>query len=197
MIESNISGIDVVITAAVAALGGYLGAYFKKAAEIQSMSDNIKELAEQQKLIAQATEQVKQDIEHQVWRKKELELIRRQKMEEFATLYIELPQHLSDEYCKRLIDVNAEYDRHYYKKFLFIQRLYLPNFEKEVDKLISLYGKYEALVVELQKNSSPSSKYLQGYTPKFHAIRDKFELLSAEVVSKVGDEIEKMGHSSM
>ncbi|MFB2758580.1 hypothetical protein FJD32_003905 [Shewanella sp. LC6] len=195
MIESNLSGLDTIITACVAAFGGYLGAYFKKGAEIQSMSDNIKELAEQQKKIAEATEQVKQDIEHQVWRKKELELVRRQKMEEFAILCMDLPQHITDEFSQRSLDINADYDRHHYKKFMFIQRLYLPNFEIDVDKLVDILKKYDDLVTELQKEINPNLEFLQNYTPRFREIRNELEFLSADVISKVRDEIEKMGHA--
>lgn len=195
MIECNLSGFDAVIMACVAAFGGYFGAYLKKGAEIQSMSDNIKELAEQQKKIVEATEQVKQDIEHQVWRKKELELIRRQKMEEFAILCIELPQHITDEFSRRSLDINADYDMHHYKKFMFIQRLYLPNFEMEVDKLVDILNKYDDLITELQKKSNLNLGYLKNYAPRFREIRNELELFSAGVIAKVGDEIEKMGHA--
>jgi hypothetical protein len=193
--ESSLSGLDTIVVACVSALGGFFGAYIKKGAEIQSMSDNIQELANQQKRITEATEQVKQDIEHQVWRRKELELVRRQKMEEFASLCLALPQQLTDEYIKRVHDVNADYDRHSFKKFMLIQRLYLPSFASNIVELIKLHERYDNLITDIQKNGKQSSKYFQQRVPDFHAIRNEFELFSARVVSKAGDEIEKMGHS--
>ncbi|MGS6585372.1 hypothetical protein ACW68H_08950 [Vibrio diabolicus] len=194
LIETNVTGLSAVIIAVVSGFGGYFTAYLKKGAEIQSMSDNIKELVAQQRKLAEATESVKHDIEHQVWRKKEQELICRQKMEEFASLCLDLPQYLSDEFAKRTTDVNAQYDRNYYKKFLIIQRLYLPRFEEEMEKLITLYEQYEKLVSSIEQNKPVSLSYLQSRLPEFHEIRGRIELLSAKIVSKAGDEIENMGH---
>ncbi|EGR0722489.1 hypothetical protein [Vibrio alginolyticus] len=194
LIETNVTGLSAVIIAVVSGFGGYFTAYLKKGAEIRSMSDNIKELVAQQRKITEATESVKHDIEHEVWRKKEQELIRRQKMEEFALLCLDLPQYLSDEFVKRTTDANAQYDRNYYKKFLLIQRLYLPRFEEEMGKLITLYEQYEKLVSNIEQNKPASSSYLQSRLPEFHEVRRKIELLSAKIVSKAGDEIENMGH---
>ncbi|MEZ9897612.1 hypothetical protein BCU00_019875 [Vibrio breoganii] len=195
MLENGISGLDTIIIGCVSAFGGYLGAYLKKSAEISSMSDNIKELMSQQKKITEATESVKQDIEHQVWRKKEQELLKREKMEEFATLCLDLPQKLSEEYAKRSIDINADFDRHHLKKFMLIQRLYLPNFEEDMEKLISLHEKYEAVVLDVQKNPNPTHSYLSSKLPEFNKVRTQLEVFSATVVGKVGNEIESMGHA--
>lgn len=194
MIETNVTGLSAVIIAVISCFGGYFTAYLKKGAEIQSISDNIKELVAQQRKLTEATESVKHDIEHQVWRKKEQELIRRQKMEEFASLCLNLPQYLSDEFGKRTTDINAEYDRHYYKKFILIQRLYLPNFEEEMDELTTLYDQYEGLVSSIEQSKVSSLSYLRSKLPEFHEIRGELELLSAKIVSKAGDEIENMGH---
>ncbi|MEZ8614174.1 MULTISPECIES: hypothetical protein [unclassified Vibrio] len=195
MFESNISGLDTIIIACVSAFGGYLGAYFKKSAEISSMSDNIKELMSQQRKITEATESVKQDIEHQVWRKKEQELLKREKMEEFAILCIELPQKLSDEYSKRTIHKNADYDRHYMKKIILLQSLYLPKFANDMDSLMSLHQRYEALVAEIHKHTRPSLPYLESKLAEFVKVRTELECFSAFIVGKVSTEIENMGHA--
>ncbi len=91
LLSEEAMSLEEIITHSVSAVGGallgafaiYWKTYAQKDAEIQVISDNLNEIKEQQVSLAEATEQVKEDIKHQVWKKQKADKLIREKIEEY------------------------------------------------------------------------------------------------------------------
>lgn len=119
-------------TSTVAGIAAYLGAYLKKDAEITALSNNIAELKNQQVILTGATEQVKQDIEHQIWREKELLQVQRVKLEEASWLLINYPYNLEKEIKSNFTGIRElEFEQGTFEKIRVLIRLYFPQVEED------------------------------------------------------------------
>ena len=81
------SGVILFITTAG---GAYIGAYFKKRAEIKALKADQEEIIRQLRVNSKATESIKHDIEHEVWKKKEVVALKLEKLETFLDTVIKL-----------------------------------------------------------------------------------------------------------
>ncbi|MGF1703492.1 hypothetical protein L4D09_24685 [Photobacterium makurazakiensis] len=130
-------------TGFVAGISGYIGAYLKKDAEIKALSKNIAEIQRQQVLLTKATEGVRKDIEHQVWKKQEMYTTRQQKLEEYVRLAYKLRFTVYGDTFEEIMEngfIEVSNEMH------LLNELYFPELRKEHAKIIEMcLGSLEAI----------------------------------------------------
>lgn len=116
-------------------LGSFIGGlinswargYGSQSGKIKSIDKNLSLIQKQLKQSTEMTEQIKSQIEHDGWRKKEKESIRRQKLEEFMQLVHMLPKNYSNAYTnQKLGRIGENFDQFLIDKIRIIQSLYFP-----------------------------------------------------------------------
>jgi len=130
-------------TGFVAGISGYIGAYLKKDAEIKALSKNIADIQRQQILLTKATEGVRNDIEHQVWKKQEMYTTRQQKLEEYVRLAYKLRFTVYGDTFEEIMEngfIEKSNEMH------LLNELYFPELRKEHAKIIEMcMGSLEAI----------------------------------------------------
>lgn len=108
-------------------IGGWGRGYGTHSGKIKSIERNINSIQSQLQQSTEITEQIKSQIEHSVWRKKEIESIRREKLEEYMQLVHMLPQNYQNAYRNiRSPSKQTEFDQYLIDKIRIIQLLYFP-----------------------------------------------------------------------
>ena len=109
-------------------------------------------LRRQLKATTQVTEQIKKDIEHRVWRKQQIESLRRGKLEEYLTLIYVAVEDLTRDMNNRYFDSKEEVDVHALSKATMIQRLYFPELAGEHGALLVAYAAFKNWMIDGMKD---------------------------------------------
>ncbi|PSV41882.1 hypothetical protein [Photobacterium sp. GB-36] len=171
----------------VAALIVYYKASFKKSAEIDVISANIEEIIKQQEKLTAATEQVKVDIEHQIWKKQESEQLIRQMIEEYYTCIDKILHYMIDEYHSALIDLVERPENPEIRASL-ISTLYIPEIQDKHDELIEVINEFYRFMQEVYRNKKfndgkvPSDEFYEG-VKKLDEFADKAKPIIIEIKS--------------
>lgn len=111
-------------------LGSYGGSYVKGYASEKSknkaISSDLEDIKKQLKETTKITEQIKTDIEHSMWRKKAIEAVKREKLEEYFTFIYSGKEALHDQMLVAFFRDERSVDRHALNKADIIQKLYFP-----------------------------------------------------------------------
>jgi len=103
-------------------------------AEAGKIDANTKKLDEIQSQLAQSveiSESIKRDIEHGAWRDRELELLKREKLEQYLLNYYEAIENLSRKMRENFFYDETPYDKSCEAKLSMLQKLYLPELDQE------------------------------------------------------------------
>lgn len=147
-----LSTITALASGFIAGLAAYFGSRIKKSGEIDTLTAKIEEVRDQQIVLTSATEKVKYDIEHQVWRKKEQETIKRDKLENY---YIQIGEIINDMYAQVNrsyfgLDVGKPYTRAAQNTYM-IQQLYLPELLHETFEVHRVAAQFEDWISQLMQ----------------------------------------------
>lgn len=113
-------------------LAAYLKGYGSEKGKLKALNENIEQLQGQLSENTKITESLKSEIELASWRHKDRELIKREKLEQYLTLMISLPDMLHAEMnTKFFLCKESPYDASTWEKASMLQSLYLPELSKE------------------------------------------------------------------
>ncbi len=182
-------------TGVVAGITGYVGAYLKKGAEIKALSKNINDLKDQQVILTEATEQVRQDIEHQVWKKQELHQLKRQALEEYYECIDKLPYYLVDHYSY-LTSQKKEAPKDLYNRASLLQQLYLSELQDQHNRLLVpmhdffqfCSGITSYLIAGHTIETVKSGEFLEQLKP----IRDAILPIISDIRNQVANEVQSI-----
>ncbi|MBL4799090.1 MAG: hypothetical protein JKY50_21295 [Oleispira sp.] len=131
----------------VSLLGAWLGAYLKsyssekaKYAAIESSLDTIKKKVE---ATTKASENIKIAMDHDNWRKKELEMLKRQKLEDYYILILSISECLNNERDSVFFGNDDAFDQNTFFQAELIQSLYLPEILEEHNSLFLAIHKFK------------------------------------------------------
>lgn len=111
--------------------------------KIDVISEQLDKVVRQQEKLTEATKQIESNIEHQVWKKQELQQLKRQALEEYYECIDRLPYYLIKQYSYIAGQVEEE-PRDLYNRACLLQNLYLPElYEQHVRLLEPMYQYYE------------------------------------------------------
>lgn len=106
--------------------GQFLASYFNKRAENLAIKSDLEAIQDQLKSNTEITEKISNDIKHQIWRKQQVETIKRDKLEEYLALIYRVQHDLSVEMKNTYLYENTPIDEHAMNKASMIQSLYFP-----------------------------------------------------------------------
>ena len=141
---------------AVSIIGSFVGAYLKsygmEKAKNKAIQSDIKIIKEQLSETTLLTEGIRNDIEHSVWRKKELEILRRTKLEEYLFLLYTGNESLHDRVMANYSNSKETHNPLILNKADVLQKLYFPeladlhdDFNRNVAKLLKWMADGEEL----------------------------------------------------
>ncbi|UCM44572.1 hypothetical protein [Aeromonas dhakensis] len=187
----------------VSLLGAVFGSFIKsfgaergKYKAIESSLDTIKQ---QVSVTTKITEQIKKDIELNVWREKDREMLKREKLEEYFSFVLISKEAFHAEMENKLFKQENNYDEQAYNKADMLQALYLPELaaeHNEYRKAVVIYRNWLAdgmmdmqeRIKSGEKNVTPSPEHMakyreivQGFNPSLIAISDKAKEVAIQI----------------
>ncbi|PKH05962.1 hypothetical protein [Moritella sp. Urea-trap-13] len=123
--------------------GSLLKGFGKEKSKYLAIESSLETIAKQVKLTTETSEQIKTAIEHNVWRKKELETLKREKLEQYFLHISLLNNSLNNEMISTFFGEKVEHDPESFTKADMIQSLYLP-------ELLEVHLELSKVVIEFQ-----------------------------------------------
>jgi hypothetical protein len=140
-----------VLLFSVSLIGAWLGSYIKSSvaekAKYKAIEANLEIIKKQVSETTKTSEQIKTAIEHGNWRKKELEILKRQKLEQYYAHVALISESLGNEMVCAFYNQDINYDSQNFNKADLIQSLYLPELLEEhieLSKAVHCYKRWLA-----------------------------------------------------
>lgn len=139
---------------AVSLIGAWLGAFIKsyssEKGKYSAIEDSLETIQKQIKVTTETSEKIKTALDHDNWRKKELETLKRNKIEEYYSHILHLHDSLQDKMESIFFNKENEQDPMIFDKASLIQALYLPELESEHNKLSLIVSEFNIWVSEVR-----------------------------------------------
>ncbi|MDY0117387.1 MAG: hypothetical protein RBR59_07415 [Sulfurimonadaceae bacterium] len=177
--------------------GNFINSYAKKRGENLATKADINEIKAQLTSTTEITEKIKNDIEHQVWRKQQIETIKRNKLEEYLQYIYIAQEDLSKDMNNKYFKTNEPIDIHAMSKATMLQKLYFPELKKTHSQLLHTHGSFKSWMVEgmqelIEKQNAGeqtpiiSKEHMKKYPTLLTELNEKTTLVEtkAEVMSE-------------
>jgi len=132
-------------------VGNFVNSYAKKRGENLATKADIDEIKSQLASTTKITEKIKNDIEHQVWRKQQIETIKRNKLEEYLQYVYIAQESLSKDMNNQYFKTKEHVDSHAMSKATMLQKLYFPELKKSHSKLLNAHASFTYWMAEGMK----------------------------------------------
>lgn len=133
-------------------IGGYIGnfinSYAKKRGENLATKADMNEIKSQLTSTTKITAKIKNDIEHQVWHKQQIETLKRNKLEEYLQFIYIVQEDLSKDMNNKYFNTNESIDVHAMNKATMLQKLYFPELENTHSKLLNIYNLFKLWITK-------------------------------------------------
>jgi len=155
---------DVVITVLTIAVifGGYalkrlhesVSSYSKsfgqESGKIDATTQKLDDIQYQLAQSVEITESIKKDIEHGAWRERELEILKREKLEAYLMCFYTEKDNLTHKMREAFFKVEHEYDRDADSKLSMLRILYLPELKQEHADFLRVHSEFMRWVADGQ-----------------------------------------------
>ncbi|EIT7127077.1 hypothetical protein L2726_004712 [Vibrio parahaemolyticus] len=157
-IEIILSVLSIVI-----ALGGYAikrlndlvksysKSYGNEIGKIDANTHKLKEIQLQLSQSVEISESIKKEISHSAWRDRELELLKREKLEQYLLNYYEAVENLSRNMKEAFFCDETPYDKTHEAKISMLQKLYLPELDQVHREYLTVSANFGNWIVEGRK----------------------------------------------
>jgi hypothetical protein len=153
---------DIVITILTVAVifGGYalkrlhetVSSYSKsfgdESGKIDATTQKLDDIQVQLAQSVEITESIKNDIEQGAWRERELELLKREKLEAYLMYFYTEKENLTHKMEEAFFKVEHDYDREADSKLSMLNILYLPELNKEHAGFLRAHAKFMRWVAD-------------------------------------------------
>ena len=126
-----------------ASFGSFIKSFWSEKAKYSAIESSLDTIKKQVSETTKTTEKIKQDIELNIWRKKDREMLKREKVEEYFSLILLSTETFHAEMENRLFNKDNKYDKQVYNKADLIQALYLP-------ELAGVHNEFRKVFVEFR-----------------------------------------------
>jgi hypothetical protein len=139
-------------------IGSFLNEYAKNRGQQLATKADLDEIHNQLKRSTEITEQVKSDIEHGIWRAKELEMLKREKLEEYLVNYYQTIENVHKKTQRTFFQNESQFDEACDVKLSMLQLLYLPELDVAHVEFLKANGEFLEWLAEGQKELSEKLK---------------------------------------
>jgi len=158
------------------AVSSYTKSFGEEAGKIDATTKKIDELQIQLAQSVAITESIKKDIEQGAWRERELELLKREKLEDYLMCFYTEKNNLTHKMREAFFKVEHDYDRDAESKLSMLKILYLPELGNEHAGFLRVHAEFmtwvangqEILVKQMQAGIQVpriTSEHMENYTP--------------------------------
>lgn len=172
-------------------IGNFINSYAKKRGENLATKADIDEIKKQLASTTEITEKIKNDIEHQVWRKQQIETIKRNKLEEYLQNIYVSQESLSKDMKNQYFKTNEVIDIYAMSKATMLQKLYFPELKEEHSSCLKAHAKFntwfaEGLkeLIEKQKNGENTPIISEEHMNKYPNLLDQLNQGTLHVEAK-------------
>lgn len=109
----------------------YSNSYGAEAGKIDANTHKLDEIQRQLAQSVEISESIRSDIEHGAWRERELELLKREKLEQYLLNYYDAVENLTRKMREAFFYDETPYDKSCEAKLSMLQKLYLPELDEE------------------------------------------------------------------
>lgn len=148
-------------------------------AKYEAIEESLDTIKKQVQVTTEASERIKHSLEINNWREKEVETLKRSKLEEYGNLILLIQDNLKNQIDCIREDKNIEYDENILEKSTLIQSIYLPEISAEHQNLMDAALKIRDWIKEdlkLKAQSEHEAWPCEYHDPKmpplFTAMRD-------------------------
>jgi len=129
-------------------IGNFINSYAKKRGENLATKADINEIKTQLSSTTKITEEIKNDIQHQVWRKQQIETIKRNKLEEYLQYIYIAQESLSKDMKNQYFKTTEIIDSHALSKATMLQKLYFPELKQSHSQLLKVHASFTYWLAE-------------------------------------------------
>ncbi|WP_444936533.1 hypothetical protein ACJJIW_01515 [Microbulbifer sp. JMSA004] len=133
-------------------VGAYIASmvkgFSKEKSKYLAIKASLRAIEKKIEITTKTSESIKTSIEHDFWRKRENESIRKKKLEEYYPCISSLNKNLNLELMSKLLNADVDYDECSFEKATMIQALYLPELIEEHLELSKIVEKYSRFISE-------------------------------------------------
>ena len=168
----------------------FLKSYSTKRGEHLATRADLDEIIKQQKILTETTETIRNEIQHSLWKKKELITIKRQKLEELLTLVYDQQEWIDQEQGHILFHVEENFKSEPINRIYMISRLYFPEIVPSTLILKAVNLKYSKWLLDGQKEILEKQRAGEQICTSSDQHREKYtEVRTAliDAVSKIED----------
>lgn len=165
----------------------FLISYFKKRGESLATKADFNEILKQQEKLIRTTENIKNEIDHRLWKKKEHDVIRRQKLEALFMSLTDYKQWLKEEMFHQIYYQKKPLSADPYKKIVMTSNLYFPEMKDELAVFMKATLAFDEWLLRgmneiLQKKKEGDEKPLicEDHKKEFH---DIYSAIGASILS--------------
>jgi len=121
----------------------YISSYARKRGEHLATKADLDQIMSQVKSTTELTEGIRNDIEHQVWRKQQIEAIKRDKLEEYLVNIYSAKENLRCTMRNQLLNGNEQEDVYAKSKADMLQSLYFPELKEEHSIFLNRHADFD------------------------------------------------------
>lgn len=179
----------------ISIVGSYFGALLKglgkEKGKYQAIESSLQTIEKQVKITTKASQAIKSKIEHETWRKQELEVLKREKLEEYFLCLSSLNNALNSEMLEKLFGEKFNYDPMCFDKASMIQALYLPELLPEHHEVAKVVHEFTVWISDgMFLLAEQSSRGVVNPRPT-REFMDKQPLLLKALVKPISDAMQK------
>jgi len=158
------------------AVSSYTKSFGEETGKIDATTKKIDDLQVQLAQSVAITESIKKDIEQGAWRERELEILKREKLENYLLFFYAEKENLTHKMREAFFKVEHDYDRDAESKLSMLKILYLPELSNEHAGFLRVHAEFmtwvadgqKILIAQMQSGVQVpriTSEHMENYTP--------------------------------
>lgn len=167
----------------------YIKGYATERAKNTAIKADLEDIKTTLQETTKVTEKIKNDLEHEVWRKKAIESVKREKLEEYFNLVFAAKESLYEQMMSAFFYHEENYDKYAFSKADILQKLYFPELghQHAVFKVaVSEYLNWIAdgrgeMVVQMEngvKKPNPSKNHMAQQPNILNTLNNSLQMLT-------------------
>lgn len=129
----------------------YSKSYGSEIGKIDANTHKLEEIQLQLSQSVEISESIKTEISHSAWRDRELELLKREKLEQYLLNYYEAVENFSRKMKEAFFYDETPYDKTHEAKISMLQKLYLPELDQVHKEYLIVSATFGDWIVEGKK----------------------------------------------